>query len=399
MDWLIIRGTDPKFLELTESYRRMEASGVFPFSFPSQWEGEGLTRCLLFDSPRNRASILQRFDCPIRFISEIDPTSREQVVNLLGLQTVAQESKPQRRLTKAEIHAVIHLSGYPDGPSVDSGAAFLRFDIEVGFGMRSLGMWYSPFVVYFDRSPIECYHWARKFEETVRGIVPLVTLRNRVGLCTDCKTPLELEDHVRYGLGLFLCEHCSKKRAVQQRAKAEHVKEERRLKKIRKVPVPAETLLSSRVLHRVLHKAYRGRCQYCPRAETLPREATHIEHIIGHAIALENIPAILAKMGIAEELAVNFCVAFLPPRHDCVLNYTLACHRHNYEKGGGFFIQPSWSFFCGWPRRKRKGFFGFTLRRRIGEAKSGRAWKGREMRSPAGCVRVRSGRVWLGRAR
>lgn len=83
-----------------------------------------------------------------------------------------------------------------------------------------------------------------------------------------------------------------------------------------------------------LYKAYRGRCQYCIAPKQIQVDEMHVEHIIPRSIPRENVSALLQVVGVSELCAEDFCARFLPPRHDCVLNYTLACSHHNLQKGG-----------------------------------------------------------------
>jgi len=84
-----------------------------------------------------------------------------------------------------------------------------------------------------------------------------------------------------------------------------------------------------------LYRSYRGRCQYCATARWLPLSLMHLEHIIPVSIPLPEVPVRLKTTGVSAELIDDFCSNLLPPRHNCVLNYSLACVRCNVERKNG----------------------------------------------------------------
>jgi hypothetical protein len=49
-------------------------------------------------------------------------------------------------------------------------------------------------------------------------------------------------------------------------------------------------------------------------------------------VLLDSIHTMLQQMGVSKAAAQHFCETLLPPYHDCLLNYTLSCYRHNSQK-------------------------------------------------------------------
>lgn len=79
-----------------------------------------------------------------------------------------------------------------------------------------------------------------------------------------------------------------------------------------------------------LHAVYEGKCQYCQSLTALA--FCQIEHIIPISISICDVANVLSADGASKEMVQAFVGAYMPPLHNCVLNYMLACSSCNGRK-------------------------------------------------------------------
>lgn len=137
---------------------------------------------------------------PINRLSVLNPSDTSHVCYLLGL-------KPKEVLRALTISYQVHMvaAGGDEGSPDVLATALCNFMIERGFGNSA----WAPFSIYFDLPTVECYAWARKFEQTLTGLFPSVKFQNRLGRCNKCEAQLQLKEHDQgYAWDEFLCEPC-----------------------------------------------------------------------------------------------------------------------------------------------------------------------------------------------
>lgn len=361
----LVRGTDAKFAECGEPYRQEVLQAAHDLWLqrddedrpaiwisPPEYYWDCPPERLLFIRDGCCCQMLCFFTANPLYLSDLDPTSHEALTRLTGLAT------PSTLRGKLTIEHRISIQ--PRG----SSARRNRRNGTMAFGHTeplfcelllesSWRSWASNVLVLDQPLPV-CYSWARRFETALDQLVPKTRWLNRIGICRTCNRELALEEIT------FRCEACW----VEARRQAVLQSEERRLLHRRshqrqlansiylgpEKPIPID-----RRLGRALHKAYDGRCQYCAFPVRTRIEELVIEHVIPRSMPLDEVCGKLQEYhGITESLAQEFCATHLPPIHDCLLNLTLACLRHNSEKSNRLLHPAALQFLLMQSRRKAR---------------------------------------------
>jgi hypothetical protein len=205
--------------------------------------------------------------------------------------------------------------------------------------------WFPPITVFADTSHTdEFFSWLTDIRECVQSKLPGVSLKSQFAqierkmdnnyattkITSECPSLDSIQGSLIFHTFVY-------RRVIQRKKKT--------TKKKSKVSVSPSSLIVSlstpsstqRIAHTALrpfiYEAYNGKCQFCAHSSELPYEMADVDHIIPRKVKLSVIENILRmRDGISNEHVRGFCTSFLPPIHDCVLNYSLACRKHNSKK-------------------------------------------------------------------
>lgn len=237
---------------------------------------------------------------------------------------------------KVDVHFTGDLFSYP-----------VRQRLEIHARNCQVKVGWETSAIFLDVDCVRCIQWFRRLEAALQTVWSRITFHGRVGYCVYCGARVEArreavlsEDNVKdcaqepcvsdefriHGRQLFELpylkfRHRRSDQGIRQRARQRPI-----------ISDPGASVLDQRI-RRVVWRVYGGKCQYCALPVKLPPGGIVLEHIIPTAVPLAEVAQRLRAMGVTAATVREFCERFLPPRHDCVLNYSLACSACNLKKG------------------------------------------------------------------
>jgi len=335
----ITLGTEPEFMSRARSYfseeknpiREVASDDRFGVDIQSLFSSlrpdpnKDQSRSMILVDSSTGATCLSSVSGRIIRISQVNPFNQQEVVELL---------KPTHGFMEGESFFAsdkTHSIGFFFSTHSINDNADGVVTCAIYVTKHQGGMW-SACVLLLDLGWLDCKRWFIDLENTIRAWHEGISFDNSVGLCSVCKQDLPLELHNHW---TFVCEECTSREKEEKTRKETDRKERKKQNSSPRKPNPLrpdQTLLPDQQVRRALYTVYEGKCQYCQIPEKLPMESMCIEHIISRSSPIESISLAFRNEGVSEEAIERFRTEFLPPQHNCALNFTIACLRHNSIK-------------------------------------------------------------------
>lgn len=145
-----------------------------------------------------------------------------------------------------------------------------------------------------------------------------VSWMGHIGSCSQCRKEIDLLKQTE----LFItkqtsevwmrCSHCRRKPILY----------------------PDTYLEISDRLRQAIYQIYKGQCQYCLDGETISYKECQVDHILPKRASINEVIDAWREEGLSDLGLEHLKKELLPPHMNSVLNYTLACQRHNSIKSG-----------------------------------------------------------------